>query len=71
MVQATIEEILARRSTVRRTLCEVLREIHDIGMDMGNGEITRRAEEALLKAKKMDTRLKRYKEVTKEHGIHV
>ncbi|KKL83984.1 hypothetical protein LCGC14_1969270 [marine sediment metagenome] len=71
MVQTDIRQILARRPHKLRTLCQVIREIHDMGMDMGNCEVTNRCEEALIKAKKMDARLKAYKKAVAEHGITV
>ena len=43
----------------KRTVCEVLREIHDITKD--NPEIVALLEEATTMTKKMDAKLKEYK----------
>ena len=44
---------------VKRTICEVLREIHDITKD--NAKVVSLLEEATVMAKKMDKKLKEYK----------
>ena len=43
----------------KRTICEVLREIHDITKD--NPDVVTLLEEATTMAKKMDAKLKEYK----------
>ena len=43
----------------KRTVCEVLREIHDISKD--NQDVVALLEEATIMAKKMDKKLKEYK----------
>ena len=43
----------------KRTICEVLREIHDISKD--NHSVVELLEEATTMAKKMDKKLKEYK----------
>ena len=44
----------------KRTICEVMREIHDI-TDKDNIEVISRLEEMKVMARKMDAKLKEYK----------
>ncbi|MBX3579910.1 MAG: hypothetical protein KF723_22130 [Rhizobiaceae bacterium] len=45
----------------RRTICEVLREIHVLASQDGKSEIVERANEAHDMAKRMDSKLRGYK----------
>lgn len=45
------------KASHKRTLCEVIREIHDVG----NDRVKELAEEAIGIAKKMDAKLREYK----------
>ncbi len=45
-----------------RTICEILREIHDIALEKGLDDIAYLAIEATLMAKKMSNKLCEYKE---------
>lgn len=55
LMTAEIAQILAMR-TPKRTLCQLLRELHDV---LG-GEQREKIEECLLIAKKMDNKLRGY-----------
>ena len=50
-------KILAEHNPHFRTICEVLREINELG----GPDIRRRCEEAVVMAKKMDAKLREYK----------
>jgi hypothetical protein len=45
-----------------RTICEILRQINDITIGMGNPELSALILEAFGMAKKMDDKLRQYKE---------
>ena len=46
------------KTTSKRTICEVLREIYDI--TEGNAEVTDRLQDAYVMAKKMDAKLRQF-----------
>jgi hypothetical protein len=49
---------LKTKTTNKRTICEVLREIYDLSE--GNAEVTDRLQDAYVMAKKMDAKLRQY-----------
>ena len=49
---------IATKTSARRTICEVLREIYDL--TEGNTEVTDRLQDAYVMAKKMDAKLRQY-----------
>ena len=49
---------LSTKTTAKRTICEVLREIYDL--TEGNPEVTDRLQDAYVMAKKMDAKLRQH-----------